>query len=123
MVFFSDKFDQFWAVNRRLMDVASTSQVRSSSPATTSNTSDTKSDDSAGRNFQTFKHIPVKFYKKDTLLSLKLVKPIRTCDNGQERLSTLQDLIEEYFNPEKDLKPGKSHNQTYIQLITRGKEK
>ena len=44
-------------------------------------------------------------YKADSLLALRLVKPIKTCDNGQERLSTLQDLFEDYF-PDQDLKQG-----------------
>lgn len=99
----NDKFDQFWAVNRRLMDVSalqSTPQVKSGSNEAINST-----EENAG--FKTFKHIPVRVYKSDQILALKLVKPTKNCDNGSERLTSLQDLLEDYF-PDQDLKEGKS---------------
>ena len=109
LLLFLDKFDQFWAVNRRLMDVSSSQREnRSASPSTSS--SEAKSlivDEASVTHFKTFKHIPVRMYKADSLLALRLVKPTKTCDNGQERLSTLQDLLEDYF-PDQEVKEGNS---------------
>jgi len=101
----NDKFDQFWAVNRRLMDVTSaSSQPRSGSPSSNLSESVAKVsiDESTSGYFKTFKHIPVRMYKKDNLLALRLVKPTKLCDNGQERLTTLQDLLDDYF-PDQEL--------------------
>ena len=87
------------------MDVTVTSQARSSSPSSTPATSESKpSSDETGGQFKTFKHIPVRFYKTENLLALRLIKPTK-CDNGHERLATLQDLIEDYF-PNEDFKKG-----------------
>jgi len=105
----NDKFDQFWAVNRRLMDVSSASNQtrsdRSASPSTSLSEAKSSIDETSVTHFKTFKHIPVRMYKADSLLALRLVKPTKTCDNGQERLSTLQDLLEDYF-PDQEVKEG-----------------
>ena len=106
---FLDKFDQFWAVNRRLMDVSSSQREnRSASPSTSSSEAKSLIDEASVTHFKTFKHIPVRMYKADSLLALRLVKPTKTCDNGQERLSTLQDLLEDYF-PDQEVKEGNSY--------------
>ena len=42
-------------------------------------------------------------YRGGQLLSLKLVKPTRVCEGGTERLSTLQDLVDDYFPSEDSL--------------------
>ena len=52
---------------------------------------------STGTEFKVFKHIPIRMYQTDRLLSLKLVKPTKTCDNGSECWTTLADLLKEYF--------------------------
>jgi len=94
----NDKFDQFWAVNRRLMDVTTSStQGRSGSP--TSGAEASNSTDEG--NFKTFKNIPVRMYRDDHLLSLRLIKPMKPCE-GIDRMTTLQDLIEDYFPSEAD---------------------
>ena len=105
--YFSDKFDQFWAVNRRLMEIlplarASTPNV--SDTSSTSAKSDTEPAETGssstigtGTEFKVFKHIPIRMYQSDRLLSLKLVKPTKTCDNGSECWTTLADLLKEYF--------------------------
>ena len=108
---FLDKFDQFWAVNRRLMDVSSSQRENRSASPSTSSSEAAKSlivDEASVTHFKTFKHIPVRMYKADSLLALRLVKPTKTCDNGQERLSTLQDLLEDYF-PDQEVKEGNSY--------------
>ena len=93
---FTDKFDQFWAVNRRLMEVNNVPSGRSGTPSD-SGSSNTSTVEESTTNFKTFKHIPIRIYASDQLLSLKLIKPTKTCDNGSERWTTLEDLIGEYF--------------------------
>ena len=111
LLLFLDKFDQFWAVNRRLMDVSSSQREnRSASPSTSSSEAKSSIDEASVTHFKTFKHIPVRMYKADSLLALRLVKPTKTCDNGQERLSTLQDLLEDYF-PDQEVKEGNSYSK------------
>jgi len=62
----NDKFDQFWTINRRLMETPS-------------------GDDN-------FKHIPVRFYlKEDQSVVQRLVKPV--CDDGRE-VATLGQLVQ-----------------------------
>lgn len=94
----NDKFDQFWAVNRRLME-------KNEVPTANANAGD---DPEAGT--PTFKHIPVRMYKAETLLALKLVKPFVKSDQ-MDRLATFQDLIQEYF-------PGDEQ----VQALTQGIE-
>lgn len=64
----TDKFDQFWAVNRRLMEPIS---------------------DQDG-----FKQIPIRCYNEDGTYLQKLISP--TTDSGQKR--TVQDLLEDFSN-------------------------
>ena len=114
LFFFPDKFDQFWAVNRRLMeilplarastpnvsDTSSTSAKSDTEPAETGSGSTGTGSSSTigtGTEFKVFKHIPIRMYQSDRLLSLKLVKPTKTCDNGSECWTTLADLLKEYF--------------------------
>lgn len=107
----NDKFDQFWAVNRRLMDVSSSQREnRSASPSTSLSEAKSSIDEASVTHFKTFKHIPVRMYKADSLLALRLVKPTKTCDNGQERLSTLQDMLEDYF-PDQEVKQVRAMTQ------------
>ena len=88
------------------MDVSSSQREnRSASPSTSSSEAKSLIDEASVTHFKTFKHIPVRMYKADSLLALRLVKPTKTCDNGQERLSTLQDLLEDYF-PDQEVKEG-----------------
>lgn len=61
----NDKFDQFWAVNRRLMEPSG----------------DTDS----------FRHIPIRFYYDDTNYTQKLISPLT--ENGTKK--TLKDLLAE----------------------------
>ena len=66
-----------------------------------------------GTEFKVFKHIPIRMYQSDRLLSLKLVKPTKTCDNGSERWTTLEDLLKEYFNSD--------NSKNYVnQIVTQG---
>ena len=68
---------------------------------------------STGTEFKVFKHIPIRMYQTDRLLSLKLVKPTKTCDNGSERWTTLDDLLKEYFNSD--------NSKNYVnQIVTQG---
>ena len=92
------------------MDVSSSQREnRSASPSTSSSeAAKILIDEASVNHFKTFKHIPVRMYKADSLLALRLVKPTKTCDNGQERLSTLQDLLEDYF-PDQEVKEGNSY--------------
>lgn len=71
----SDKFDQFWAVNRKLMEVGSGGE-------------------------DTFKYIPFRCYLVDHDYSMiqRLVKPLT--DDGHRK--TLQCLIEEVFPSKAD---------------------
>ena len=54
-------------------------------------------------NVGTFKNIPVRMYRDSQLLSLKLVKPTKV-NEGVERLTTLQDLVNDYFPSEDNLR-------------------
>ena len=85
------------------MDVSHS--TRSVSPTSVTTTDATRPLDEAGNlgSLKTFKNIPVRMYRGGQLLSLKLVKPIRACEGGNERLSTLQDLIEDYFPSESSV--------------------
>lgn len=65
----NDKFDQFWAVNRRLME--------------------------ATGDHESFKHIPVRFYNEDGTYIQKLIAPLN--ESGQKR--TIQDLLTEFSTP------------------------
>ena len=92
----NDKFDQFWAINRRLMidssNSASSIANRNPSPIAEGDENQPK----------TFKHIPVRMYKGDSLLAMRLVKPTKHCDTGPEKMTTLQDLINDYFSNSED---------------------
>lgn len=78
----NDKFDQFWAVNRRLMEPIP---------------------DQDG-----FKHIPVRCYAEDGTYQQKLVAPSTTA--GQKR--TLQDLLDEFSTPVKKAVEARTHGVT-----------
>lgn len=71
----NDKFDQFWAVNRKLMEVG-------------------------GSGEETFKYIPFRCYlvDKDNAMLQRLVKPLT--EDGHRK--TLRSLIEEVFNSHSD---------------------
>jgi len=73
---FNDKFDQFWAVNRRLMEPSG------------------GGDDCSG-----FKHAPVRLFGRDGQALPQILH--KTADNDQQRKRTLKDLIQEVF-PEKE---------------------
>ena len=59
---FSDKFDQFWAVNRRLMEVPTTVMPTSDGSGETTQIS-------------CFKNIPIRLYEGEKSMIQKLVKP------------------------------------------------
>ena len=59
---FSDKFDQFWAVNRRLMEVPTTVMPASDGSGETTQIS-------------CFKNIPIRLYEGEKSMIQKLVKP------------------------------------------------
>ena len=88
-------------------DTSSTSAKSDTEPAETGSGST-----GTGTEFKVFKHIPIRMYQSDRLLSLKLVKPTKICDNGSESWTTLADLLKEYFNSEK----------TYDKVVTQGIE-
>uniref|UniRef100_A0A336JYM0 Autophagy protein 5 n=1 Tax=Culicoides sonorensis TaxID=179676 RepID=A0A336JYM0_CULSO len=69
-----DKFDQFWAVNRRLMEQGS----------------DQEGD---------FKHIPIRCYNEDGTYRQKLVSPINTNSDANGQKCTVQDLLNEFSTP------------------------
>ena len=77
-------------------DTSSTSAKSDTEPET-GTSSGGNGTSSTGTEFKVFKHIPIRMYQKDRLLSLKLVKPTKTCDNGSECWTTLADLLKEYF--------------------------
>lgn len=97
----NDKFDQFWAVNRRLMEVNPLSSARASTPTTNTNSPTSIEESNV---MKTFKHIPIRMYQSQSLLALKLIKPTKTCDNGSERWTTLEDILIDYF-PNLNLAP------------------
>ncbi|CRK97994.1 CLUMA_CG011363, isoform A [Clunio marinus] len=76
----NDKFDQFWAVNRRLMESAEQ---------------------------EGFKHIPLRCYSDDgsSTYIQKLIVPIT--ETGQKK--TLQDLLSEFSTPARKAVGAKSH--------------
>jgi hypothetical protein len=83
--------------------------ARSSTPPAPSGSStslEASSDQAANAGLKTFKHIPVRVYKSDQILFQKLVKPVKPCDNGMERLTSLQDLVNDYF-PDIEVNKGK----------------
>merc|ERR1712150_366758 len=139
----NDKFDQLWAVNRRLMEIsplhlarASTPNVSDTSSSSTSAKSDTEPAEtgtgsagtssagtgtsSTGTEFKVFKHIPIRMYQSDRLLSLRLVKPTKTCDNGSERWTTLADLLKEYFNSDNKNSSNQNSKNYENQIVTQG---
>ncbi|KAM7342453.1 autophagy protein 5 [Cochliomyia hominivorax] len=67
----NDKFDQFWAVNRRLMEPSG--------------------------DLDTFRHIPIRFYYDDTNYTQKLVSPVT--ESGTKK--TIRDLLTELSTPTK----------------------
>ncbi|XP_050090639.1 autophagy protein 5 [Anopheles aquasalis] len=75
----NDKFDQFWAVNRRLMEPIP---------------------DQDG-----FKHIPVRCYNEDGTYQQKLVAP--STETGQKR--TLQDLLDDFSTPVRKAVEARTH--------------
>lgn len=62
----NDKFDQFWAVNKKLMELI---------------------------NNEPFKHIPIRFYKLDSTMVQRLIKP--TQENGE--MCRLSDVLAQAF--------------------------
>ncbi|EAA05542.4 autophagy protein 5 isoform X2 [Anopheles stephensi] len=78
----NDKFDQFWAVNRRLMEPIP---------------------DQDG-----FKHIPVRCYAEDGTYQQKLVAP--STASGQKRL--LQDLLDDFSTPVRKAVEARTHGVT-----------
>lgn len=72
VLFIADKFDQFWAINRRLME---------------------SHGDSEG-----FKHIPIKLYSDDGTCSQRLVSP----KNNDGSRKTLQQMIAELYPDKLD---------------------
>ncbi|XP_063709568.1 autophagy protein 5 [Culicoides brevitarsis] len=84
----NDKFDQFWAVNRRLMEQGS----------------DQEGD---------FKHIPIRCYNEDGTYRQKLVTPISTsAENGAGQKRTVQDLLNEFSTPVRKAVSAKTHGIT-----------
>lgn len=69
---FTDKFDQFWAINRRLME-------------------------SHGDN-EGFKQIPIRIYSEDGICSQKLINP-RNSDGSRK---IVQQLISELYADKPD---------------------
>eukprot|EP00096_Caligus_rogercresseyi_P013274 TRINITY_DN594_c1_g1_i2.p1 TRINITY_DN594_c1_g1~~TRINITY_DN594_c1_g1_i2.p1 ORF type:complete len:247 (+),score=65.55 TRINITY_DN594_c1_g1_i2:92-832(+) len=69
--FQNDKFDQFWPINRKLMEAQGSSEDEASS----------------------FKHIPVRIYKGDAPMCQKLIKT----QTEDKSLATLKDMILEFY--------------------------
>lgn len=67
----NDKFDQFWSINRRLMETTSEQDG--------------------------FKHIPLRCYREDGTFVQKLITP--NTEAGQRRV--VKDLLEEFSTPEQ----------------------
>ena len=77
---FADKFDQFWAVNRRLMEP------------------------SAGE--EGFKHLPLRMFKRDKQMVQRLYRTVAAeGDDKKRRKRTLRDLLAEAM-PEQDPEKG-----------------
>ena len=83
----TDKFDQFWAVNRRLMEV----------PASAIPSSDGTCDTNQ---ISCFKNIPIRLYEGDKSMIQKLVKPTVNVINASQNVNILILLVytyQEYF--------------------------
>ena len=65
IIYLLDKFDQFWAVNRRLMEV----------PTNTTAIGDAGNNREFSQAPSCFKHIPIRFYEGDKSMIQKLIKP------------------------------------------------
>ena len=68
-----DKFDQFWAVNRRLMEV----------PVTSSSNADGGNNLEFSQVSSCFKHIPIRLYEGDKSMIQKLIKPTVNATNSK----------------------------------------
>ncbi|XP_017467155.1 PREDICTED: autophagy protein 5 isoform X1 [Rhagoletis zephyria] len=75
----NDKFDQFWAINRRLME--------------------------PNGEQETFKYIPVRFYSEEDAYVQKLITPLNK--NGQKK--TLGEMITELSSPLKKVVEVRTH--------------
>ena len=65
IIYLLDKFDQFWAVNRRLMEV----------PTNITAIGDAGNNREFSQAPSCFKHIPIRFYEGDKSMIQKLIKP------------------------------------------------
>uniref|UniRef100_A0A1I8PKD9 Autophagy protein 5 n=1 Tax=Stomoxys calcitrans TaxID=35570 RepID=A0A1I8PKD9_STOCA len=89
----NDKFDQFWAVNRRLMEVNSEQEC--------------------------FKHTPLRFYNEDGTFTQQLISPL--AESGKKK--TVSDLLEELSTPDRKAIGIKTHgidihNHTDLQWMS-----
>ena len=99
---------------------SSTSAKSDTEPAETGTGSAGTGTSSTGTEFKVFKHIPIRMYQSDRLLSLRLVKPTKTCDNGSERWTTLADLLKEYFNSDNKNSSNQNSKNYENQIVTQG---
>ena len=121
---FPDKFDQFWAVNRRLMDNKSSTTSGAAAAISVSSAAGTGSSESSETvTPSVFKHIPVRLYMCDSDASppmhQRLVKPIVKTETsgdhlieeseltGQIRQATLKDMVADMV-PNRPLHEGES---------------
>ena len=65
VIYLLDKFDQFWAVNRRLMEV----------PTNVTAIGEAGNNREFSQAPNCFKHIPIRFYEGDKSMIQKLIKP------------------------------------------------
>lgn len=126
----NDKFDQFWAVNRRLMDNKSSTASGAAAAISASSAAGTGSGESSETVIPSvFKHIPVRLYLCDSDASSppmhqRLVKPMVKTETsgekhqieeteltGQIRQATLKDLV-------ADMVPNRPLHE--VKVITQG---
>ncbi|XP_005186612.1 autophagy protein 5 [Musca domestica] len=89
----NDKFDQFWAVNRRLMELNGEQEC--------------------------FKYTPIRFYNEDGTYIQKLVSPLT--ESGKKK--TVKDLLDELSTPKRKAVGAKTHgidvhSETHLQWMS-----
>lgn len=100
----NDKFDQFWAVNRRLMEV----------PTNITAIGDAGNNREFSQAPSCFKHIPIRFYEGDKSMIQKLIKPtvnaINTRLSPKESSNESPTTLEENSESKSTIDPEQSQD-------------
>lgn len=104
----NDKFDQFWAVNRRLMEVPTTVMPTSDGSGETTQIS-------------CFKNIPIRLYEGEKSMIQKLVKPTVNVIKTEQKSSTdLSNELQEKASistPEEDTRQENENEQQVLKRL------